>query len=97
MKRDNGIFHHEQKYYRGRWALLSTFIFTIVFIPLVITQIKQLGDEDSINQYWVEMEKQLPKMEMISPQNEYLDGTREEKDNSGLFPMYIFNFNIGCD
>lgn len=42
------------------------------------------------------MRKDLSKMTMIKPPKEYLDGSGFEKDNLGLFPMYIYNAHLYC-
>ena len=35
MKSDNGVFHQEEKYYRGNFGVLSTLIFIALIIPIM--------------------------------------------------------------
>ena len=43
MKSDNGVFHQEEKYYRGYFAVLSTLIFIVLFIPITYFELNLLG------------------------------------------------------
>ena len=37
-KKDNGIFHQEEKYHRSKYGILSTFFLMLVMMPLLIWQ-----------------------------------------------------------
>ena len=91
MKKSNGIFHQETNYHRSRLGVCSTLLFILFMFPVIIVEYLSLGVELGTSNYLIINKEEIEGIELIKPDENMYQRTDFEKDDYGLWPMYIYN------